>query len=90
MLTGIADRVDSWLHDGKRYLRVVDYKTGRKKFDLSDVLYGMNLQMASVPFLAGRERKASVRRGDRPGRSAVRSGARRSDKRGRGYKRRRA
>lgn len=45
VLTGIADRVDGWLHEGKLYLRVVDYKTGSKSFDLSDVLYGMNLQM---------------------------------------------
>ena len=44
-LTGIADRVDGWLHDGKLYLRVVDYKTGRKEFSLSDVWYGRNLQM---------------------------------------------
>jgi ATP-dependent helicase/nuclease subunit B len=44
-LTGIADRVDGWVHDGKLYLRVVDYKTGRKKFELSDVWYGMGLQM---------------------------------------------
>ncbi len=44
-LIGIADRVDGWVHDGKLYLRVVDYKTGRKKFSLSDIYYGMNLQM---------------------------------------------
>ena len=44
-LTGIADRVDGWLHEGKLYLRVVDYKTGRKKFSLSDIWYGMGLQM---------------------------------------------
>ena len=44
-LSGIADRVDGWLHDGKLYLRVVDYKTGRKEFSLSEVLDGMNLQM---------------------------------------------
>lgn len=44
-LTGVADRVDGWLHDGKLYLRVVDYKTGRKSFSLSDLLYGMGLQM---------------------------------------------
>ena len=44
-LTGIADRVDGWLHEGKLYLRVVDYKTGRKKFSLSDVCNGMGLQM---------------------------------------------
>ena len=45
ILTGIADRVDGWEHDGKLYLRVVDYKTGKKEFTLSDVWYGMNLQM---------------------------------------------
>ncbi len=44
-LTGIADRVDGWLHNGKLYIRVVDYKTGKKKFSLSDVWYGMGLQM---------------------------------------------
>jgi ATP-dependent helicase/nuclease subunit B len=44
-LTGIADRVDGYLHDGKLYIRVVDYKTGWKKFSLSDVWYGMGLQM---------------------------------------------
>lgn len=44
-LTGIADRVDGWVHEGKLYLRVVDYKTGKKEFKLSDIWYGMNLQM---------------------------------------------
>lgn len=44
-LTGIADRVDGWVHDGKLFLRVVDYKTGSKAFSLSDVWYGMGLQM---------------------------------------------
>ena len=44
-LTGRVDRVDGWLHDGKLYLRVIDYKSGKKKFSLSDVQYGMGLQM---------------------------------------------
>ena len=44
-LTGIADRVDGWVHEDKLYLRVVDYKTGKKEFSLSDVWHGMNLQM---------------------------------------------
>lgn len=44
-LIGVADRVDGWLHEGKLYLRVVDYKTGHKEFSLSEVLQGMNLQM---------------------------------------------
>lgn len=44
-LTGKVDRVDGWIHDDKLYLRVVDYKTGRKTFDLSDIRYGLGLQM---------------------------------------------
>lgn len=42
---GIVDRVDGWLKDGKLYLRVVDYKTGKKSFDLSDIWYGLGMQM---------------------------------------------
>ena len=45
VLTGVADRVDGWEHDGRLYLRVVDYKSGKKKFLLNDVWYGMGLQM---------------------------------------------
>ena len=44
-LSGVADRVDGWVHDGKLYLRVADYKTGKKKFSLGDVYYGMSMQM---------------------------------------------
>ena len=54
-LTGVADRVDGWLHEGKLYLRVVDYKTGRKKFSLSDVWYGMGLQMLLYLFALERD-----------------------------------
>jgi len=57
-LTGIADRVDGWVHDGKLFLRVVDYKTGRKKFDLSDVWYGMGLQMLLYLFTLQKNGKA--------------------------------
>lgn len=44
-VTGIADRVDGWYHNGKLYLRVVDYKTGKKEFKLADIWYGRGLQM---------------------------------------------
>lgn len=44
-LYGFIDRVDSLDLDGKRYIRIVDYKSGEKKFKLSDVLAGMNMQM---------------------------------------------
>ena len=45
VLTGMIDRVDLYEADGKKYLRIVDYKSGGKQFDLSDVFYGMNMQM---------------------------------------------
>ena len=44
-ITGFVDRVDGWVHDGRLYLRVVDYKTGRKSFDLTEVCSGLGLQM---------------------------------------------
>ena len=42
---GSVDRVDSCERDGVRYIRVVDYKTGVKHFNLYDIIYGINLQM---------------------------------------------
>ena len=45
IVRGSVDRVDSCEADGKRYIRVVDYKTGTKEFNINDILYGLNLQM---------------------------------------------
>ena len=44
-ISGFVDRVDGWVKDGRLYLRVVDYKTGRKSFDLTEVWNGLGLQM---------------------------------------------
>ena len=44
-VTGFVDRVDGWEENGRLHLRVVDYKTGRKSFDLTEVWNGLGLQM---------------------------------------------
>ena len=44
-LGGKVDRVDGWIDDDKLYLRVVDYKSGRKAFDLGAVRMGLDIQM---------------------------------------------
>lgn len=42
---GKIDRVDIMKKGSENYVRVIDYKTGAKEFKLSDILYGLNLQM---------------------------------------------
>ncbi len=49
-LGGIADRVDGWQNGDTLYLRVIDYKTGVKKFRLSDIYHGFGLQMLHYLF----------------------------------------
>ncbi len=45
VVEGVVDRVDVMNKNGRRFVRVVDYKSGVKDFKLGDVLYGLNLQM---------------------------------------------
>ncbi len=44
-LSGIVDRLDVCCDNDNFYFRVIDYKTGDKKFRLDDVLDGLNMQM---------------------------------------------
>lgn len=44
-LLGKVDRVDGYIQNGKLYIRVMDYKSGKKAFSLSDIWYGLNLQL---------------------------------------------
>lgn len=44
-LIGRIDRVDKLELDGKEYFRIIDYKSGYKDFSLSDVYYGLQLQL---------------------------------------------
>ena len=45
LVGGVIDRVDLFESGRGTYVRVVDYKTGYKDFKLTDVLYGLSLQM---------------------------------------------
>lgn len=45
LVQGTVDRVDTATVNGRRYVRVVDYKSGGKSFRLQDVYYGLNMQM---------------------------------------------
>lgn len=42
---GTVDRVDVWKHEGKTYLRIIDYKTGSSKFKLEDAYSGKDIQL---------------------------------------------
>jgi ATP-dependent helicase/nuclease subunit B len=44
-MIGIVDRVDVFEKDGKKYLRVIDYKSGKKAFSLSKIEHGIDVQM---------------------------------------------
>lgn len=57
-VTGFVDRVDGWEENGRIHLRVVDYKTGRKSFDLTEVWNGLGLQMLLYLFTLEEKGKA--------------------------------
>ena len=44
-VTGKIDRVDKGEMDGRQYLRIVDYKSGKSYFDPTDVYAGLQLQL---------------------------------------------
>lgn len=45
MLEGRIDRVDITEIDGKKYVKIIDYKSGAQKFSLSEVYHGVQLQL---------------------------------------------
>ena len=57
-LSGKVDRVDGWVKDGKLYIRVVDYKSGKKSFDLGAVRMGLDIQMLLYLFAIEKMGKA--------------------------------
>ena len=45
IIRGKVDRADVCEINGEKYIRIIDYKTGKRVFSLSDVMYGLDLQM---------------------------------------------
>ncbi|MCD8036257.1 MAG: helicase-exonuclease AddAB subunit AddB [Clostridiales bacterium] len=45
LLRGKIDRVDVYRKDGNGYIKIIDYKSGTKDFSLSDIYYGLQLQL---------------------------------------------
>lgn len=44
-LVGRVDRIDTLDLDGNTYIKIVDYKSGNKKFNLTEVYYGLQIQL---------------------------------------------
>ncbi len=62
-IIGKIDRVDTYCRDGKTYLRIMDYKTGKKTFDIANVLAGVDMQLMMYLFAlctTGRERYGDI------------------------------
>ncbi len=60
---GKIDRTDVMEENGVQYVRVVDYKTGKKEFKIGDILHGVNMQMLiylAALVQSGRYRPAGV------------------------------
>ncbi|MDE6520193.1 MAG: exodeoxyribonuclease V subunit gamma [Ruminococcus sp.] len=53
-IKGVVDRMDIWENplDNKKYLRVIDYKSSKKKLNAFNIGNGINLQMLIYMFLA--------------------------------------
>ena len=62
-IVGQIDRVDVYEKDGTSYVRIVDYKTGKKTFRMKDIKNGFNLQM--LLYLASVSKDASNRYGEK-------------------------
>ena len=44
-LRGQIDRVDKFENEEGKYIRIIDYKSGRKDLSLTDIYYGLQLQL---------------------------------------------
>lgn len=55
-LNGVIDRVDIADKDGKRYFRIVDYKSSGKELGLDDIYYGISPQLPVYSMVLDRKK----------------------------------
>ncbi len=65
VLGGIIDRLDYYDGEDRRYLRVVDYKTGHHPFDLEGLESGNDVQLPAYLFTAALEENKAVIGGEK-------------------------
>lgn len=45
LIEGKIDRIDEFIYNGKKYYRIIDYKTGGKDFDIAKIYAGIDMQL---------------------------------------------
>lgn len=65
ILGGIIDRLDFYDGEDRRYLRVVDYKTGHHPFDIDSLEDGKDIQLPAYLFTAALEENKAVIGGEK-------------------------
>lgn len=68
-LVGTVDRYDIYDGPEARAVRIIDYKSGRKEFDLTEIFYGLSLQL--VVYM---EEIAKIEAGKHPEKPVVKAG----------------
>ena len=63
LLDGRIDRVDIWTDGNNEYVKIIDYKSGRKKFSLSEAYHGLDIQL--LVYLSAFIQKLSAARGEK-------------------------
>lgn len=43
--SGVVDRMDSIEDDENKYLKIIDYKSGKQKFDFAKIFHGLQMQL---------------------------------------------
>ena len=68
-LRGVIDRVDICEESDKVYVKIIDYKTGKKTFDISSLYYGLQMQLITYLRMA-----MEMQKDRRPAKEVIPSG----------------